>query len=182
MNATDLQVVDLLDSAGPTTATRLAELTGLTPGAIAQLLSRLEGAGLVRRERDPSDARRAVARALPEADEAREIGPLVASIGEAWAQMAADYDEEQLALLLDFVRRANAVSREELYRLREAPTAGEGFFAPLGDQHSGRLLYTSHSAWVSRLVLHAGARDELYRGRFAGPLPRVTVEGGRRSR
>ena len=53
MTVTDMQVIDILDSAGPTTAGQLADLTGLTTGAITGMLNRLEEAGLVRRERDP---------------------------------------------------------------------------------------------------------------------------------
>src|SRR5690242_18148278 len=58
MTVTDMQVIDILDSAGPTTAGQLADLTGLTTGAITGMLNRLETSGLVRRERDPSDGRR----------------------------------------------------------------------------------------------------------------------------
>ena len=40
------------------TAGRLAELTGLTTGAITGVVDRLEKAGFVRRERDESDRRK----------------------------------------------------------------------------------------------------------------------------
>jgi len=178
MNATDLQVVDILDVTGPATAGRLAEVTGLTTGAIAQMLNRLEEAGVVRRERDPADGRRVVVRLVPDGDAVRKIGPLFDAVGGAWEEMAAPYDDGQLALLLGFVRRANAVSREELYRLREAPAAGRGdvFSAPLGDVGSGRLVFPSG---ISRLALRAdAAMTELYRARFEGPRPEVQVEGG----
>jgi DNA-binding MarR family transcriptional regulator len=178
MNATDLQVVDILDVTGPATAGRLAELTGLTTGAIAQMLNRLEEAGVVRRERDPADGRRVVVRLVPGGDAVREIGPLFDAVGGAWEELAAGYDDGQLALLLGFIRRANAVSREELDRLRETPTAGRSgdVSAPLGDVGSGRLVLPSG---ISRLTLRADAgMAELYRARFEGPLPEVTVEGG----
>jgi DNA-binding MarR family transcriptional regulator len=54
---TDIQVMDLLDLSSPSTADQLAELTGLTTGAITRILDRLEEAGLVRRARDPNDGR-----------------------------------------------------------------------------------------------------------------------------
>ncbi|HLI06811.1 MAG TPA: MarR family transcriptional regulator [Ktedonobacteraceae bacterium] len=53
-----MQVIDILDSTGTVTAGQLADLTGLTTGAITGMLNRLEEAGLVRRERDPNDGRR----------------------------------------------------------------------------------------------------------------------------
>jgi DNA-binding MarR family transcriptional regulator len=52
---TDMQVLDIT---GPTTAGKLADLTGLTTGATTGMLNRLEEAGLVRREHDPKDGRR----------------------------------------------------------------------------------------------------------------------------
>src|SRR6476659_9517686 len=50
MTATDMQVIDMLDGAGPMTAGQLADLTGLTTGAITGMLKRLEEARIVRRE------------------------------------------------------------------------------------------------------------------------------------
>ena len=48
------------------TAGRLAELTGLTTGAITGVVDRLEKAGLVRRERDESDRRKVFIATVPE--------------------------------------------------------------------------------------------------------------------
>jgi DNA-binding MarR family transcriptional regulator len=57
LSPTDLETLDLLHAHGPLTAGSLAELTGLTTGAITGMVDRLERAGLVRRERDPDDGR-----------------------------------------------------------------------------------------------------------------------------
>ena len=73
ITATDMQVIDNLDSTGPTTAGQLADLTGLTTGAITGMLNRLEEAGLVRRERDPNDGRKVIVRLEKDKDEMREI-------------------------------------------------------------------------------------------------------------
>ena len=48
------------------TAGRLAEVTGLTTGAITGVVDRLEKAGLVRRERDPDDRRKVFIATVPE--------------------------------------------------------------------------------------------------------------------
>src|SRR5947209_6453422 len=74
MTVTDLQVMDVLESTGPSTAGQLAELTGLTTGAITGMLNRLEEAGLVRRERDKSDCRRGLVRLERGEDERHRIG------------------------------------------------------------------------------------------------------------
>src|SRR5215813_10296094 len=80
VTVTDMQVIDLLESAGPTTAGQLADLTGLTTGAITGMLNRLEEAGLVRRERDPNDARRVSVQLVPSNDDKHEIGHLFAPL------------------------------------------------------------------------------------------------------
>jgi DNA-binding MarR family transcriptional regulator len=65
MTVTDMQVIDLLESMGPMTAGQLADLTGLTTGAITGMLNRLEEAGFVRRKRDPNDGHRVARGSTP---------------------------------------------------------------------------------------------------------------------
>src|SRR6266581_7672060 len=60
LNLTDLSCTGILTVEGPVTAGRLAELTGLTTGAITGAIDRMERAGYVRRESDPNDRRRVV--------------------------------------------------------------------------------------------------------------------------
>lgn len=178
MNATDLQVVDILDAAGPTAAGRIAELTGLTTGATAQMLGRLEKDGLVRRERDPEDGRRVLVRLDADGDAGRRIGPAFGSAGGAWEEAASRYDEGQLALILGFVKEANSGTQEEIQRLRAAPPEAWGgeLSAPLEGAESGRLVFSS---WGARLVLRADpGLDGLYRATFDGPVPDVKAEGG----
>src|SRR4026209_784701 len=57
LNSTDLECLDLLEIAGPTTAGRLAEHVGLTTGAMTAVIDRLERAGYARRGRDVADRR-----------------------------------------------------------------------------------------------------------------------------
>jgi DNA-binding MarR family transcriptional regulator len=177
MTVTDLQVMDLLESAGPMTAGQIAELTGLTTGAITGMLNRLEEAGRVRRERDPADARRVIVRLTSRQDEGREIDPIFDSIGKAWEDLAAHYDDEQLALLLEYLQQGNALSRQELVRLQAVPS-GEGgvYSAPLGDLTSGRLVIPSG---ILRLTVRADSgMADLYRATFEGPVPDVKARDG----
>lgn len=174
MNVTDLEVMDILDNAGPTTAGQLADLTGLTTGAITQMLDRLEEAGRVRRERDPNDGRRVIIRLAPGKDDTRSV---FAPLAKAWDDIASHYDDEQIAFLLEFLKRANAVSSEEIARLREAPAGGEGIFsAPLGDLKSAQLVVPSG---VFQLTVRADeGMADLYQARFEGPTPDVKVKDG----
>src|SRR5260370_31519358 len=65
VNATDMQCLNILDYEGPVPAGRLAELTGLTTGAITVAIDRLEKAGYVQRVRHPHDRRRVVIHQIP---------------------------------------------------------------------------------------------------------------------
>src|SRR5258708_31803112 len=175
MTVTDMQVIDILDMTGPSTAGQLADLTGLTTGAITGMLNRLEEAGLVRRERDPNDGRRVIVRLERGKDKMREIGPIFDSLGKAWDEMAAHYDDEQRAFLLEFLQRSNALARQEIARLREASAGEEGIFsAPLADLESARLVFPSGAF---QLNLRAGdVKGALYQAPFEGPVPEVKAK------
>lgn len=177
MAVTDMQVIDILDSTGPATAGQLADLTGLTTGAITAMLNRLEGAGIVRRERDPEDGRRVIVQLERGRDEIHPILSIFDSADQAWDDMVSRYDDEQLAFLLEFLRGSNAIARREIVRLREAPEdEDESFSAPLGDVKSGQLVVSSG---VSRLTLRSNnAISTLYQARFEGPMPDVKVKEG----
>src|SRR5215213_6553983 len=177
LTVTDLQVIDILESTGPSTAGQLADLTGLSTGAITGMLNRLEEAGFVRRERDPNDGRRVIVRLETGKDEMRKIGPIFDSLGKAWEELASDYDDQQIAFLLAFLKRSNAMSRQEIIRLQEAPSReGEIFSAPLLDLERGRLVVFSA---ISRLTLRTAERmAELYQARFEGTVPDVKAKDG----
>jgi DNA-binding MarR family transcriptional regulator len=177
MTVTDVQVIDILETGGPMTAGQLADLTGLTTGAITGMLNRLEEAGLVRRERDPTDGRRVIVRRERGQDNLREIGPLFDALGKAWEELASHYDDEQVAFLLDFLKRGNALSRQELARLQAAPEGEGGMYsAPLGAITSARLVVP---AGIFGLTLRVGGEmAELYRASFEGTVPDVKTRDG----
>ena len=176
VTVTDMQVIESLTSTGPMTAGQLAELTGLTTGAITGMLNRLEEAGLVRRERDPEDARRVIVRLPPDSDQIRGISPTFDSIGKAWEEQVAQYDDEQIAFLIDFLKRTNAVTRQEIQWLREAPEGEKGSDStPLGDLSSGELVVSG----APLLTLRASNEiPALYQAHFEGPAPDVKTKDG----
>jgi len=176
MTVTDVQVLDILESLGPTTAGQLADLTGLTTGAITGMINRLEEAGFVNRERDPNDGRRVIVH-LARDKSAKEVGSIFTSLERSWNEIASQYNNEQIAFLLEFLRNSNAVTRNEIVRLREAPPGNEGIYsAPLGELSSAQLVFPSGTV---RLALHAGnIEGSLYQARFEGPVPEVKVKDG----
>jgi DNA-binding MarR family transcriptional regulator len=177
VTVTDMQVIESLASTGPATAGQLADLTGLTTGAITGMLNRLEEAGLVRRERDPEDGRRVIVRINPDTDQVRGLSPTFDSIGESLEEQTSRYNDEQLAVIVDFLERSNAATRQEVLWLREAPQRAEGVAStPLGDLTRARLVFPSG---IAQLTLRAsGDIAELYQGRFEGAAPEVKAVDG----
>lgn len=177
MNLTDLQCIAILAQTGPITAGRLAETMGLTTGAVTGVINRLERSGYVRREKDPGDGRRVVVRPVLEELEragASFFGPR----GMELDALTSEYDDQQLIVFLDFMRKANAATSDEIARIRAASEEDDGgeFAAPLGSVESGRLVFANGA---SRLTLRAGpGTDALYGARFEGPAPKVDMQDG----
>lgn len=96
----DLECMDILYLEGRVTAGRLAEVTGLTTGAITGVVDRLEKAGLVRRERDDADRRKVFIAVVPEA--AMKIGQFYVPMQQAMEKVFNAYSDEELRLLLRF--------------------------------------------------------------------------------
>lgn len=96
----DMECMDILHLEGRVTAGRLAEVTGLTTGAITGVVDRLEKAGFVRRERDESDRRKVFISVIEE--KAAEIGKLYVPMQQAMNKLWSSYSDEELRLLLRF--------------------------------------------------------------------------------
>src|SRR3954451_5517016 len=87
ISSSDLECLDFLNLEGRVTAGRLAEVTGLTTGAITGVVDRLEKAGLVRRERDADDRRKVFITTVPEnvAQIGRFYVPMQAAMQKLWS-------------------------------------------------------------------------------------------------
>jgi DNA-binding MarR family transcriptional regulator len=176
MTVTDLQVIDILDSTGPMTAGQLADLTGLTTGAITGMLNRLEEAEIVRRERDPDDGRRVIVRLVPGKESISELSLIFAALEEAWTEVTAAFDDAQIVFLLKFLQESNTQTQRELFQVRTTPgDAGNALSAPVGDVASGRLVV----AGFAKLILRTEkSMTDLYQARFEGPTPDVKLVDG----
>ena len=124
LSAVEHKALDLLSRAGALTAGQLAELTGLTTGAITGLVDRLEKAGFVRRDRDPSDRRKVVIQPVLEKMEV-DIAPLFASMGQQMEELLSGYSDQELAIIQDFVSRSIAVLQAETTKLSEGSSSAE---------------------------------------------------------
>ncbi|HEX3492019.1 MAG TPA: MarR family transcriptional regulator [Streptosporangiaceae bacterium] len=117
INATDLNCLNILSFSGQMTAGELARATGLTTASITGVLDRLEEAGYVRRERDTKDRRRVVVHLVLDKALAN-VAPLFLPMVQAWQQLAADYSDDDLRLIVEFYGRMEQVIRDQMVRLR----------------------------------------------------------------
>lgn len=119
LNVTDSRAFSILEETGPVPAGRLAELTGLSTGAVTTIIDRLEGAGYVRRESDPADRRRVMVVPVQDEERDRELRAAFRMMRAPLAERMAKYGDEELALIVDFLDTGVGFLREQTARLRE---------------------------------------------------------------
>jgi DNA-binding MarR family transcriptional regulator len=105
----DFDCLDLITRHGPLSPSALARLAGLHPATMTGILDRLERGGWVARDRDPSDRRAVVVRALR--DRNAELYRLYSGMNTSMDQICAGYADTELELLADFLRRTTNAGR-----------------------------------------------------------------------
>lgn len=119
VNLTDLRCLRLVLQGGATSATDLAQATGLTRPAITFALDRLEKAGLAMRTADPTDRRRTL---VEPTDTARaKVSSLWGPIESEGAKTLSRYLANELQILADFLRKSTALQNKHTLRIRESP-------------------------------------------------------------
>ena len=151
INSTDLECLDLLQLAGPSSAGQMSARSGLTTGATTAMIDRLERAGYVRRRRDAADRRVVVVEVLEHCGS--HIAPLYQPIQKELEKLHGRYSNRELDIVVRY--------------LTEALDAGARFAAWLQTQ-------TSHSKHPARLT-------HVTRGSLGEPAARRTQEHKRRA-
>jgi len=105
----DLDCLDLIARHGPLSPSALARRAGLHPATMTGILDRLERGGWVVRERDQSDRRAVVVRALR--DRNAELLRLYSGMNASMDRICAEYGDVELELLADFLRRTADAGR-----------------------------------------------------------------------
>lgn len=107
----DLDCLELLARFGPMSPSTLARNAGLHPATMTGILDRLQRGGWVVRERDPeaTDRRAVTVRALRERN--AELFELYSGMNSSMDDICAGYEEAQLELLADFLRRTTSAGR-----------------------------------------------------------------------
>src|SRR6266480_6651892 len=107
LNDVDLDCLDLVNRYGPVSPSALAERAALHPATLTGILDRLERGGWIARERDPSDRRAVVVRAVRE--RVPDLLRLYAGMNRSMNEIYAGYDESERELIADFLQHtANA--------------------------------------------------------------------------
>jgi DNA-binding MarR family transcriptional regulator len=199
INPTDLKCLVLAAGEEPLTPTRLAELAGITSGAVTGVLDRLESGGWLRREPDPADRRSVVIRV--DAGRREELEALYGPL-EAAAQVAIDdrpaSERRAIAGALSRIGDALLADTSHLRVATRGGMVGDTYMAPLAGATRGRLVFASGAPRLTmstftlgqhaRMVVEASASrlrlggtagpDELIRARFDGPPPEVRAADG----
>jgi DNA-binding MarR family transcriptional regulator len=153
LNPSDHKCADLMMSQSePCTPGRLAELTGLSTGAITGVIDRLERAGFLEREHDPEDRRRVLLRLTQ--TRAPEMQALFAPLGKRMRAVCDNFTIAELAVVLRFMREINVVTEELAADLRSGQL-GSGPAARVGPSVEGA---------ATRVDAAAGALARAVRG------------------
>ena len=113
ISSAEWKCLGILDQHGPLTAGRLAELSGLTTGAITGIVDRLERAGYVGRERHPTDRRSVIVRPLKLTRLKEQVAPVFASLGRTMQAIHERFSKSELAIIGDYMDRVTEALREE---------------------------------------------------------------------
>lgn len=118
LSASDYKCLDLLlRSREPVTATALAQLCGLTTGAVTGVVDRLERAGYAVRTRDAIDRRRVMVKAADGVQSNLEW--IFESLGAAIDELESGFNQAELAVIRRYMYRATEVFQEQTAVLRE---------------------------------------------------------------
>jgi DNA-binding MarR family transcriptional regulator len=117
ISSADMDCIDFVNVEGRMTAGRLAELTGLTTGAITGVVDRLEKAGFVRRERDESDRRKVFI--VPVREKMMQVGRPYELVKRAMAKQCEAYTDAELKFLIRYGTESYQSMLEATTKLRD---------------------------------------------------------------
>jgi DNA-binding MarR family transcriptional regulator len=118
INQTDVRCLEfLLDDVPEAGPGLLADRLGITTGAVTTMLDRLERVGYLSRTTHPTDRRKTIVRATEQARQlsSRLTGALTHSADRA---LLDGYTIAEADLIVDFMRRAGAITNRHVTRLR----------------------------------------------------------------
>lgn len=117
LSGSDHKYLDLLFQEGAMTAGKLAELSGLTTGAVTGIIDRLEKQDLVKRERDPADRRKVLVVPLIE-NAKKRLGPVFETFQTGLIKQYEKYSEGELQVIRNYLLDTVSLLNEQTQKLR----------------------------------------------------------------
>jgi DNA-binding MarR family transcriptional regulator len=108
IDLTACQCLNILQMKGAISAGQLAELTGLTTGAITGVIDRLTAARFVQRVKDPHDRRKVIVEMI--ADRQAELDLIYQAPAHRTITLLEKYTDPELAIVLDFFTQITNLS------------------------------------------------------------------------
>ena len=121
LSTTEHKVLDIIMRSGLVTAGELANLTGLTTGAVTGLIDRFEKSGYVRRVKDPEDRRKIKVEIKygKQIDKMhKRITPYFEDFDKSLEEVYDQYSENELELILDFYKKIKGILQKQISNIR----------------------------------------------------------------
>ncbi len=113
LSATDEKCLDLAMRAdGPLTAGRIADLSGLSTGAVTGVIDRLERAGYVRRVRDPHDRRKVLVEVT--VGDLDKFGEPFEKARDSLVEVLGHFDEDELQVIERYLKLQTETFRKRV--------------------------------------------------------------------
>ncbi len=119
VHRTDLRVLAAVRLAGRVSAGALAAAVDLSPAATTEAVQRLVARGLLARDVDPDDRRRALIALRPAAERALEA--LYGPVRDEGRGLLDRYTTDELVLIADFLDRGRRLQLDAAERIRTRP-------------------------------------------------------------
>lgn len=118
LTGTDHKYIDLLLQHGSMTAGQLAELSGITTGAVTAMIDRLEKSKLVKRERSANDRRKVIV-VLDREEAFKRIGPSFKAMQEDLENLYDDFTTAELATIQKYLKAVVGFTNKQIRNLNE---------------------------------------------------------------
>lgn len=116
IHSTDIRCLDFLSEVRFATAGDLANITGLTTGAITAVIDRLENAGFVKREADSNDRRKIIIRLI--AGNPNNLELVRDLFANQIPNLLSEYKIDELKLIMEWNIKIAAVFHSEITKLK----------------------------------------------------------------
>jgi DNA-binding MarR family transcriptional regulator len=117
VNRTDLRALDVVERLGPVAAGAIADVAGLTSGAVTAVIDRLTEKGYVRRVADPDDRRRVMIEKTEKLDDIS--GRLYGPLAERAIPLVDKFSVAELEAIIRFLKLGTELVERRVAELNE---------------------------------------------------------------